>query len=70
MHTGPNALPADRMSAVERLEEIASILALGVLRLRAAKSSAQSGCGEKSSLDYGANQSGVHHQLSAMENFW
>ena len=34
----PNPLPPDRMSAAERLGELASILGDGVVRLRARKS--------------------------------
>jgi hypothetical protein len=70
MHIGPNALAPERMSTSGRLAELAAILALGVVRLKAAKSSGQSECAEKSSLDFNANQSGVHHQLSTTENFW
>ncbi len=34
----PNPLPPDRMTAAERLDELASILAAGVVRLRARES--------------------------------
>lgn len=36
---GPNALSPSRMTATERLDELASILAIGLIRLRARKSS-------------------------------
>jgi hypothetical protein len=39
----PNPLSPDRMSAAERLDEIADILAAGLRRLRARKSSCLSG---------------------------
>jgi hypothetical protein len=48
----------NRMSAAERLDEIADILAAGLIRLKARKSSGLSrDCGE-SSLDFLPDQSG------------
>lgn len=62
MH-GSNPLHPDRMSAAERLDEIAGILAAALMRLRARKSSALSAdCGE-SCLDLPATQS-VHAPIS------
>ena len=53
-----NAISPDQMSAAERLDEIADILAAGLIRLRARQSSPLSpDCGE-SSLDCPAHQSG------------
>lgn len=39
----PNPLPPDRMSAAERLDEIADLLAAGLRRLQARKSSSLPG---------------------------
>jgi hypothetical protein len=53
-----NALSPNKMSPTDRLDEIADILAAGLMRLRARKSSALSrDCGE-SSLDYSPDQRG------------
>lgn len=58
-----NALDPRRMTAAERLDEIAEILAEALMRLRARKSSALSAdCGE-SCLDLPATQS-VHAPVS------
>jgi hypothetical protein len=55
---GPNPISADRVLPAERLSEIAEILAVGLMRLRARKSSPKSAdCGEIS-LDILADQSG------------
>jgi len=51
-----NPLHPDRMSAAERLDEIADILAAGLMRLRARKSSALSGDRGESCLDFAATQ--------------
>lgn len=51
-----NALHPDRMSAPERLDEIAEILAAGLMRLRARKSSPLSAPGGESSLDCAGHQ--------------
>jgi hypothetical protein len=53
-----NALDPRRLSAAERLDEIADILAAGLMRLRARKSSQISGEPGESSLDFPANQRG------------
>jgi hypothetical protein len=57
MH-GPNALSPDCMTAAERLDEIADILAAGLIRLSARKSSALSRDRGESSLDFSPDQSG------------
>jgi hypothetical protein len=46
------------MTAAERLDEIADILAAGVMRLHARKSSQISGDPGESSLDFSADQRG------------
>jgi hypothetical protein len=46
------------VSAADRLAELAEILALGLMRLRARKSSELSGHQGESSLDFGTEQSG------------
>ncbi|MER8441513.1 hypothetical protein NKH36_33490, partial [Mesorhizobium sp. M1312] len=56
-----------RMSSAERLAEIASILAAGVMRLRARQSSGLSGERENSFVDFAANQSGHATGLEQME---
>jgi len=64
--TGPNsnrryamsiALHPDHMSAAERLDEIAEILATGAMRLMARKSSRLSADSGDSSVDFTANRS-------------
>ncbi|PAP95437.1 hypothetical protein CIT31_15675 [Mesorhizobium wenxiniae] len=65
---GLNALSPDRLSTVERLSEIASILAAGLVRLRARQSSRLSGERENSSVDFTANQSGHAAELEPVEN--
>ena len=54
-----NALFPEKMSAAERLDEIAEILALGLQRLRARKSSGNSPTGADFSLGSLALQSGA-----------
>ena len=54
-----SALRPDRMTAVERLDEIAEILVAGLMRLRARQSSPQSADFGDSLLDCPADQS-VH----------
>jgi hypothetical protein len=55
---GANPLHPSHMTAAERLAEVAEILAAGLMRLKARKSSHLSAhCGE-SSLDCAAHQSG------------
>jgi hypothetical protein len=53
-----NALHPDRMTAAERLGEIARILAAGLIRLRARQSSELSADGGESSVDFLAGQRG------------
>jgi hypothetical protein len=53
-----NALKPDLMSAAERLDEIAEILAAGLMRLQTKQSSPQSADAGDSSLDCAAHQSG------------
>jgi hypothetical protein len=56
--TGPNPLHPDRMTPAERHDEIAEILATGLMRLRARKSSPLSRDPGESSLDSSADQRG------------
>jgi hypothetical protein len=58
IHPAPNPLSPDRMSAAERLDEIADILAAGLIRLRAHKSSSLSPDRRESSLDFSPDRSG------------
>ena len=51
-----NALDPRRMNPTERFGEIAEILAAGLMRLRARKSSAISGDRGESCLDFAATQ--------------
>lgn len=53
----PIALSPDHMTAAERLDEVAEILAVGVMRLLARKSSRLSADGGDSSVDFTAHQS-------------
>ena len=53
-----NALHPDRMTAAERLDEVADILAAGLIRLKARKSSRKSADARESSVDFTARQSG------------
>ena len=52
------ALHPDRMTQPERLDEVADILAVGLIRLKARKSSRLSADARDSCLDYTARQSG------------
>ncbi len=56
-----NALNPDRMTAPERLDEVAEILAAGVMRLRKRNLDSNSNDLRDISLDFNANQS-VHGQ--------
>ena len=56
--SGPNTLPPWRMSVEERLDEVGQILAAGLMRLRARKSSALSADHGESCLDFSPDQSG------------
>ena len=53
-----NALSPDRMTQPERLDEVAEILAAGLIRLKARKSSRLSADRGDSCLDFTARQSG------------
>ena len=54
----PNPLHPRYVSAAERLDEIADILAAGLIRLRARKSTPLSRDRGESSLDFSLDQSG------------
>jgi len=54
----PNALSPDLMTPTDRIGEIARILALGLIRLHATKSSPILAGGGESSLDLSAAESG------------
>jgi hypothetical protein len=56
--TAMNPVHADEMTAAERLNEIARILALGLVRLRLRKSSQLPAERGESSLDFPPHQSG------------
>jgi len=53
-----NALDPARMTAAERLDEVAAILAAGLIRLRARKSRKLSADWRDSCLDFSARKSG------------
>jgi hypothetical protein len=53
-----NALNPNQLTPTERLDEIADILAAGLMRLRARKSSPLSRDRGESSLDFSADQRG------------
>ena len=65
---GKNALSPDHMHREERLAELASIIAAGLLRLRARQSSRLSGDRENSCVDFTADQSGGVSVVNTMEN--
>jgi hypothetical protein len=54
----------EQLTAAERLDEIAEILAAGLMRARAKQSSPQSADGGESSLDCPADQSGHANVLN------
>ena len=56
--SGPNPLCPNQMSARARLEELGRILAVGVIRLNAAKSSDLSADGGDSFVDFSPRKSG------------
>ena len=58
------------MTARERLDEVAAILALGLVRLRARQSTRIAAASENSSLDFDAYQSGGAVELFATEKAW
>jgi hypothetical protein len=66
--SGPNPLSPDRMSAAERLAELAAILAVGLRRLRARQSTKTSGERENSFVDFTAHQSGHATGLEPVES--
>jgi hypothetical protein len=55
---GPNAIDAKQLTAAKRLDEIAEILAAGLMRLWARKSSPKSADFGESSLALSGHQSG------------
>ena len=55
---GPNPLHPDRMSPAERRAELCRILAAGLIRMMAAKSSSLSADRGESSVDFSPHQSG------------
>lgn len=57
--SGPNPLCPDKMSTRARFEELGRILAAGVVRLNAAKSSSLSSTTEDSFVDFPPAKSGV-----------
>ena len=59
----PDALSDDQVISTERIAEIASILALGLMRLRARKSSQLSPDGGESLLDFTPGKSGREPQV-------
>jgi hypothetical protein len=65
---GPNPIPPCKLTAGERLDELASILAVGLLRLRAGQSSRLSAVPENSSVDFGAYQSSHAVEFATTEN--
>jgi len=54
---GPNSINPERMTPAERLAEVADILAAGLMRLRARKSTPLSPHSGESSLDCPGHQS-------------
>jgi hypothetical protein len=56
------------MSTAERLTEVTSILATGLVRLRARQSTTISGDRENSFVDFTAHQSGHAVELEPAEN--
>jgi hypothetical protein len=63
-----NPLHPDRMTAAERLAEIAGILAAGVMRLKARQSRQLSARMRESSVDFTARQSRHDQATEAVEN--
>ena len=59
-----NALKPDLMTAADRLDEIAEILAAGLMRLRGRQSSAQSADFGDNSVDCAGDQSGHANVLT------
>ena len=65
---GANALSPDRMTTRERLDEIAAILALGLVRLSARQSSRIAADRENSFVDFNADQCGGAVEIYATED--
>lgn len=64
-----NALSPDHMTAAERMDELSSILAMGLVRLQARKSSPLSADRGESCLDFIGNQSGHESVETKTERF-
>jgi len=62
---GPNAIDAERITPDGRLAEVADILAAGLMRLRARKSSALSAQSGESLLDCAGHQSSHADRLTS-----
>ena len=62
-----NALNPVHMTTAERMDELASILAAGMVRLRARKSSRLSANRGESCLDFSAHQSGYESVATKTE---
>ncbi len=60
-----NSVPADSLNASERLNEIAEILAAGLMRLRARQSTVLSRDSGESSLDCAGHQSSHADRLTS-----
>jgi hypothetical protein len=56
--SGPNPISPDQLTATERIAELGRILCLGLMRLRARKSSRLSADCAESSVDFTADRSG------------
>ncbi|SDB47222.1 hypothetical protein SAMN02982931_03610 [Bauldia litoralis] len=65
-HVGSVIAP-DRLTASERLHEIAAILAAGVMRLRTRQSRSLSDRGGESSVDFTPGQSGHANRVETVE---
>jgi len=58
MFTGPNPIHPDHLTGAERLDEVARLLALGLIRLRSRQSSGVSADRGESWLDCPGHRSG------------
>jgi hypothetical protein len=58
MSSMPNGLRPDLMTAAERLDEIAEILAAGIIRIRARLRAPQGSTAERVSVDFSPRRSG------------
>ena len=63
--SGPNSFPPNRMSPAERLAEVGRILAAGLIRMKASKSSALSADRGESTVDLSGPKSGHATRNSA-----